>query len=94
MGRISCDCSICRRTGGLWTYYSPADAERKNASALSAKYLWGDKTLSLHFCGECSRVTHWTAVDPGYERMGVNVRMMPDVELDEIEVRRIDGASY
>lgn len=90
----SCNCSICRRTGGLWAYYAPADVDHERASALSSKYMWGDRMLILHFCGTCSCVTHWTAVDPDYERMGVNARMMPAVKLDEIEVRLIDGASF
>jgi hypothetical protein len=50
--------------------------------------------LTLHFCGACGCVTHWTPVDAGYGRMGVNARMMPEVDLDEIEVRFVDGASF
>ncbi|OFX01182.1 MAG: hypothetical protein A3E78_01290 [Alphaproteobacteria bacterium RIFCSPHIGHO2_12_FULL_63_12] len=90
----SCNCSICRRTGGLWAYYPPVEVRCDEASKASSKYVWGDRTLTLHFCGNCGCVTHWTPADPAYDRMGVNARMMPDVNLDEIEVRPIDGASF
>lgn len=90
----SCNCSICRRTGGLWAYYAPADVAHDEANAASSKYVWGDKMLTLHFCGTCSCVTHWTPVDPAYGRMGVNARMMPDLDLAKIEARLVDGASF
>lgn len=90
----SCNCSICRRTGGLWAYYSPGEVIHDDADAASSKYQWGDRMLTMHFCSDCSCMTHWTAMDPHYGRMGVNARMMPEVNLENIEVRLIDGASF
>src|SRR5689334_1970391 len=69
----SCNCSICRRLGGLWCYYPPAQVRVRGATAT---YQWGDRMLDLHRCVACGCTTHWTPVDPARERMGVNARMM------------------
>jgi hypothetical protein len=47
---------------------------------LTDAYLWGDGTLEFHRCQNCGCVSHWVAVDPGADRMGVNARLM-DLEV-------------
>jgi hypothetical protein len=87
----SCNCSICRRLGTLWSYYSPADVRVTGATAT---YRWGDKTIDFHRCTTCGCTTHWSPL-PGRaaDRMGVNARLLaPDV-LAGARVRRLDGAS-
>jgi len=85
----SCNCSICRRTGGLWAYYKPGDVR---IDGETDTYIWGDKSLRLHRCKMCGNVTHWSPMDPTYERMGVNVRMMAPEILAAARVRKFDGA--
>ena len=86
----SCNCSICRRTGGLWCYFAPAQVR---VTGKTVAYRWGDKTLDLHHCGTCGCMTHWTPVDPAMERMGVNARLMDPAIVAAARVRRLDGAS-
>jgi hypothetical protein len=85
----SCNCSICRRLGTLWAYYPPT---KVRVLGDTATYCWGDKSLSLHRCVTCGCVTHWVPVDPAYERMGVNARLMDPALIAGVRVRRIDGA--
>ena len=85
----SCNCSICRRTAGLWTYHSPSKVHIEGATAT---YRWGDKTLDLHHCPVCGCITHWSPVDPALDRMGVNARLADPAVVATARVRRFDGA--
>jgi hypothetical protein len=84
-----CDCSICRRYGVLWAYYSPRDVRLDGATDI---YMWNDQSIEFHRCRNCGCVTHWAAVDGTLDRMGVNARLMaPDI-LARARIRRLDGA--
>jgi hypothetical protein len=85
-----CNCSICRRTAGLW-HYCPPDAVTVEGGV---SYQQGDRTLDLWHCATCGCITHWTPVDPAYPRMGVNLRMFDPALWRDLPRRLIDGASY
>jgi len=86
-----CNCSICRRIGGLWHYCSP---DLVTVEGEGAAYRQGDCTLDTWHCQTCGCTTHWTPVDPEYPRMGVNVRMFDPALWCDLPRRFIDGASY
>lgn len=86
-----CGCSICRRKGTLWAYYSPRHVRLIPPSGATQIYMWGDRELEFHSCKICACTTHWAAADKTYDRMGVNARLMePDV-LAAAQVRKIAG---
>lgn len=87
----SCNCSLCRRLGGLWHYCS---RELVSVEGRGVAYRQGDCSLDTWHCGICGCSTHWTAVDPDYERMGVNLRMFDPALWADLPLRLIDGASY
>lgn len=87
----SCNCSLCRRTGGLWHYCAP---DLVTVEGEGIAYRQGDCMLDTWHCGTCGCTTHWTAVDPGYERMAVNLRMFAPELWEGLPLRLIDGASY
>ena len=86
-----CNCSICRRTGALWTYCSPNEAQ---VSGSGVGYVTGDATLTLWHCATCGITTHWIAHDPAYDRMGLNLRLFDPALWSELPRRQIDGASW
>ena len=87
-----CNCSICRRYGVLWAYYSPSDVAITPADGATQVYMWDDRSIEFHRCRTCGCVTHWAAVDKSIDRMGVNARLMPMEALALARVRRLDGA--
>jgi hypothetical protein len=87
-----CNCSICRRYGVLWAYYSPKQVRVLPPDAVTDTYMWDDRSIAFHRCRNCGCVLHWTAVDPGRGRMGVNARLMPPEILASVTVRHLDGA--
>ncbi len=85
-----CNCTICRRYGALWAYYSPKEVQvTKDATDI---YMWGRRRLEFHRCKRCGCVTHWEAVDKTYNRMGVNARLMTPEVLAHARVGHFDGA--
>ncbi len=86
-----CNCSICRRTGALWTYRSPHQVE---ITGVGVGYVQGDATLTLWHCETCGVTTHWSPRDPTYDRMGINLRLFDPALWSALPRRLIDGASW
>jgi hypothetical protein len=85
-----CNCSLCHRKGALWAYYHPTKV--RHVAGETVAYVQGDRALETHRCPRCGCTTHWTSIDPKYERMGVNSRLMPPQVLAGMRVKRFDGA--
>jgi hypothetical protein len=88
-----CNCSICRRLGALWAYYQRPQIRFEADNGPTDTYVWNRRILEFHRCRSCGCVTHWSAVDRAYERMGVNARLMSPEALAQIPVHHFDGAS-
>ena len=86
-----CNCSMCRRIGALWHYSNPSAVVVTGALT---GYVQGDRTLTTWHCQTCGCTTHWTALDPSYQRMGVNLRLFDPALSRGLPLREIDGASY
>ena len=87
-----CNCSICRRYGTLWAYFSPARVTISPPSGATDIYMWDDRAIEFHRCQNCGCVTHWAPVDKTIDRMGVNARLMPLEIYTKARIRRLDGA--
>jgi len=88
-----CNCSICRRYGALWAYYT-ADSVRIEcaADALDA-YSWGTKELRFLRCATCGCLIAWVASEPrAGGRIGVNARNLDPAAIRKARVRCFDGA--
>lgn len=86
-----CNCSICLRTAGLWHYCAP---EQAAISGPLQGYVQGDRTLTTWRCEQCGCATHWTAIDPAYGRMGINMRMFDPAVWEHLPRRHVDGARF
>jgi hypothetical protein len=87
-----CNCSICRRYGTLWAYYSPRQVRILPPDGATDIYMWDDRSLEFHRCKNCGCVTHWAPVDTTRDRMGVNTRMMNPAVIARTRIRHLDGA--
>jgi hypothetical protein len=87
-----CNCSICRRYGVLWAYYSPKKVRILGDGGATDIYMWSDRSIEFHRCHICGCVTHWAPADRNYDRMGVNARLMEVDVLAKARVRELDGA--
>jgi len=90
---ISCNCSLCRRTGGIWAYYSFGTVSVQGHPENTESYIWGDRTLRNVRCKICGIVTHWEPLEPEPgARHGVNLRNFEPALLESVVIRRFDGA--
>jgi len=89
----SCNCSLCRRYGTLWAYFTREQVSLQADPATLASYRWGDRTIDFWHCTHCGCLTHYTSVDesPG-SRFVVNARMLPLETMQSLPVRHLDGA--
>ena len=87
-----CNCSICRRLGARWAYYTSGEVVITAAADAVGDYAWGDRSLAFHHCRICGCPTHWSSLTPGHDRMGVNSRLMAPEALTRTRVRWLDGA--
>jgi hypothetical protein len=89
----NCNCSLCRRVGGLWAYYPCDEVTVQGDPAHTDSYVQGDRTLRTMRCKTCGCVTHWVPLDRAqYPRMGVNMRMFEPAEAGNFRIKLLDGA--
>lgn len=90
---VSCNCSICRRYGTLWTYFRADRVRVERTPGGTQAYAWGGRRLRFVRCAGCGCVTHWELARPRpASRIGVNARLLEPEVLEGIRVRRLDGA--
>lgn len=89
----SCNCSICRRLGGLWGYYDRSTVKIVARQGAITHYVWGDRYLRLCRCAKCGCVTHWQPISRARSRMGVNFRNFDPSVIESTRIRRLDGAN-
>jgi hypothetical protein len=88
-----CNCSLCRRVGGLWAYYELGTVKVEGHPEHTTDYVWGDKTLRTMRCAHCGCVTHWEPLAPeAGARHGVNLNNFDPRLMAAVQVRRFDGA--
>ena len=88
-----CNCSLCRRIGGPWVYFSSARSRSRAIRRRPESYIQGDRTLSTIRCRNCGCVTHWEPIGatPG-GRHGVHLGNFDPALIASVRVRRLDGA--
>jgi hypothetical protein len=83
-----CNCSVCRRYGALWAYFSKSTARVTAARGATRAYRRRPRGIEFHHCVRCGCLTHYT----GGRRVALNARMLPPEQLAKLRVRRLDGA--
>jgi hypothetical protein len=87
-----CNCSICRRYGVLWAYYSPTQVNVGCRGKPATPTCGDDRSMMFLRCPNCGCVSHWSAVYLARDRMGIDARLMAPEVLTGARVRHLDGA--
>lgn len=91
----SCNCTMCSKLGGLWSYYPGDEVTITGETRAFVRADLTETYLATHHCPVCAAVTHWVPLgDPPHARMGVNARLLEWGTLDGVEVRQCDGRSW
>lgn len=88
-----CTCSICRRYGAQWAYYSPDDVQVNADAGILSAYVWGDRELEFLYCTRCGCLTHYASIEKDDDgRIAINGRMLSPEDTAGIPLRTFDGA--
>lgn len=87
-----CNCSLCHSYGVLWSYYAAGDVISVPDSSRTDTYAWAGHNVDFHRCRTCGCVTHWVPRDAKRDRRGINARLFPAHALEDLHIRRRDGA--
>jgi hypothetical protein len=89
---FECSCSICRKLGALWAYYSRDEVVFEKGAGTTRTYTWNKRWIEFHSCATCGCTTHWVPTDPEVRhRMGVNARLIDGLSRANTQLRHFDG---
>ena len=91
---LSCNCSICRRTGALLAFAPRSSLTLGGGAASLRAYTFNTHKIAHQFCTTCGIETFAYADAPdGTPSVAINLRCVPAIDLDALEIRHFDGAS-
>ncbi len=92
---IDCNCSMCRRRGGLLAAFPREALTLKTPEQDLSTYRFNREAIAHHFCANCGIATFSEGKGRDGAAMAmVNVRCLPEVDLAALEVTDVDGASF
>jgi hypothetical protein len=91
---LDCNCSMCRRRGGLLAFVPREKLTLKTPEAGLSTYTFNHHVAQHHFCAVCG-------VAPFSEGKGkdgkvtasINLRCLPEIDLETLTIRKFDGKS-
>lgn len=93
-GAVSCNCSICSRTGTLLAFAPASQFELLSGADSLTDYQFGGKRIHHLFCRRCGiRAFCRATARDGSPTVAINVRCLEGVDLDALPVKRFDGKS-
>ncbi len=92
-GLISCNCSICARTGAIMAFL-PTDQITLGAEDEITDYQFGKKAIHHLFCSVCGVRAYGRGTAPdGTTMYMINLRCIDELDHQALEVTRYDGRS-
>lgn len=90
---LVCNCSDCRRAGHMLAFTTPDRFPMKTPQKDASTYLFNQQAINHYFCANCGIASHGGGVGPdGKQMVAVNLRCLPDVDLDALRIDKFDGA--
>jgi hypothetical protein len=91
-GALSCNCSICSRSGALLMFL-PRDAVKVEAAPdAMTTYTFNKHVIQHKFCKACGIKVLGEGVDPkGNNISAINVRCVEGLDLDKLKIQHYDG---
>lgn len=92
---ISCNCSHCRRKGFLWSFVPLDQLSVTAGDEATTEYRFNKHVLAHRFCPICGCQPFATGKGPdGEDTAAINLRCVPDVDLDALTIKPVNGASF
>ncbi|MDN5842875.1 MAG: GFA family protein [Alcaligenaceae bacterium] len=91
---ISCNCSHCRRKGFLFSFFPAEQFTLIQGEESLGSYRFNTHKTDHRFCQKCGTQAFAYRANPdGSEMRAINLRCVPAIDLDKLEIQQHDGAS-
>ena len=91
---ISCNCSICQKTGMILTFVPAQDFTLVSGESELTDYQFNKKVIHHLFCSNCGVRSYGRGMGPGgREMVAINVRCLDNIDLASITPMPFDGKS-
>ena len=91
---MDCNCSMCRRRGALLAFVPRDRLVLSTPPENLSTYRFNKRTLSHHFCATCGIAPFGEGEGQHGPMAAVNVRCLPDVDLDALSIVKVDGKRF
>jgi hypothetical protein len=92
---VDCDCSLCRRRGGLLAFVPRGNMKLKTPVQNLSTYKFNKQVIQHHFCSICGTAPFSEGESKNGEKSAmVNLRCIPDFDLDSLEIIKFDGRNH
>jgi len=92
---MECNCSHCSRKGLLLAFIPADKFELKSGEDNLQEYRFNKKHIAHLFCKTCGVQSFSRGKDQeGNETIALNVRCIPDVDIESLKINKFDGKNY
>lgn len=91
---MSCNCSYCRKYGGLLTFIPASGFTLQSGQDSLVNYQFNNKVIDHLFCATCGIASFGRGTGPdGTAMVALNARCLDEADLDAIKIHHFDGKS-
>ena len=91
---MSCNCSHCSRKAFVLTFV-PADQFTLESGADSLRdYAFYKHAITHQFCKTCGMEAFALGKSPQGDMRAINLRCVPQIDIDSLAIQKVDGASF
>lgn len=91
---ISCNCSICTKAGYILAFVPAAQFKLLSGNEKLRDYQFNQKMVHHVFCEVCGIHSFGRGTMPdGNEVKAINLRCVDDVDLETLQLQKVDGRS-
>ncbi len=92
---ISCNCSHCEAKGLLLSFTTADKFTLLSPEENLTSYKFNKKVIDHLFCKTCGVQAFSRGKDPaGNDTVAINVRSLDGIEIDNLEIMKVDGKSW
>jgi hypothetical protein len=89
---ISCNCSICSRSGTVLSFVSTDQFELEKGEANLTDYQFNRNVIHHLFCKTCGIKSFGRGIGPsGKPMVAINVRCLDDIDLAQVPTQHFNG---
>ena len=91
---LTCNCSYCTQRGSILAFTSAENFTLEKGEDSLTEYRFNSEKIQHLFCSVCGMESFARGAMPdGTKMAAINVRCLNEVDLDELDIKQVDGRS-